>query len=976
MKISVYIIAFFFSVSSLFGTGLVNHFSLKEVYDFNAETVFDIKQDATGTMWFGTNEGLISFDGLVFKTYLAENHAISYHNIKFDDEGGVWCSNFGGQLFRVKDNEIKLIYNASSKGNFIYDYLLQALPLIYVIESNDGEIISFNIDTQTEEVVYTYKNSCILTARGVDISKIAIITKDRINSKQKITLYNHNSFFNKKSPEIEFTLPLTRGKSDILQIQNSTYFYDFLEEGVIIELSSHKADTLHRFPEITNYNLNNVKYCGGYLWVLTKTGAKILPILPANEENYEIEGINTSTVFQDKEGTFWVGTLNRGIYIVPNLKFTHRKISNLRTAFSVQDNLGNIYVNDDAGNLFLLAPPLYNARQINIKKNDPAPLYYSEYEQKVFIGNQQTYFDINKQIVTEEPKTPYGFYFKQSQHIDSGFYINTTFNQSMIVSTTDRKTIPKGMIFDTLPEVPGIIRPYRSLHVTAQPDSAGIYVDYIDGLYFYGDTVFEVKYKNQNINVSTMMPDFELPNAVWAATKSKRLHRIVNGEIRKTFDLNDYYYRSAGKDSLLFLAGSSEILCLNIETGHKRFICESAGLKPIQIKGLHIHSNDLIIIGNEYVQILPLDYEIPTDFLPEVSICHVVVNGEKIDTAMLSALNYTSNNITFSFSALSARAKGKFRFKYRLRETDSEPVFVNHRQTSANFINLKPGTYSFEVAVCDDYENCSQPQIQKFTIAQPFYFKWWFIILAILILGLAVYYIFNAVYNVKTKQIQLISNNETLQKDIYRSKIAAIRSQMNPHFMFNALNTIQEFIITNQQDIAGDYLADFADLMRIYLKQSNQEEVTSLKLYLSLEKLRFNNEFEYNINVAKRIDENAVKLPVMLLQPYVENSIKHGLLHKKGMKKLDISFQIFDTECILCVIEDNGIGREAAAEIKSRKNRIHESFATDANINRIDLINHDKSRKIKLTTFDLRENNKPKGTRVEIILPVFGNGNQ
>ena len=306
---------------------------------------------------------------------------------------------------------------------------------------------------------------------------------------------------------------------------------------------------------------------------------------------------------------------------------------------------------------------------------------------------------------------------------------------------------------------------------------------------------------------------------------------------------------------------------------------------------------------------------------------------------------------------------------------DSNWIDSSPDKPEALFLNLESGKYVFEVRACNNSGFCSAPKTLNFSILQPFYKKLWFVSIVTLLFFSMIFIVFKIRLKQKEKQERLKAERERLKKENYKSKIAAIRSQMNPHFMFNALNTIQEFILTNQQDIASEYLADFADLMRMYLNQSKEDEVSisteeeNLKLYLRLENLRFNDELNYQIEIDPLINKDGTMIPVMLIQPYVENCIKHGLLHKKGEKNLDIKFQKFGDTGIKCIIEDNGIGRASSADINASKTFKHKSFATNANESRIDMINQNREKKITAKIIDLHhDDGKPSGTRVEIVI--------
>lgn len=200
---------------------------------------------------------------------------------------------------------------------------------------------------------------------------------------------------------------------------------------------------------------------------------------------------------------------------------------------------------------------------------------------------------------------------------------------------------------------------------------------------------------------------------------------------------------------------------------------------------------------------------------------------------------------------------------------------------------------------------------------------------------------------------------------------------MNPHFIFNVLNSIQEYIVLNQKFLASDYLGKFADLIRNYLNYSNTglisipEEVHNLNLYLELEKLRFEDELSYYFNVEGKVNSELIKIPIMLIQPYIENALKHGLLHKRDNRILSVSLSQYSSSLVHCIIEDNGVGRKKSEEIKSRLKPNHKSFALNANTQRLDLLNYGKERKIGVEIIDLMENDEPKGTKMILTIPII-----
>lgn len=205
------------------------------------------------------------------------------------------------------------------------------------------------------------------------------------------------------------------------------------------------------------------------------------------------------------------------------------------------------------------------------------------------------------------------------------------------------------------------------------------------------------------------------------------------------------------------------------------------------------------------------------------------------------------------------------------------------------------------------------------------------------------------------KRYKTNKQNELLKSEIEKSQaekkateseLKALKSQMNPHFIFNALNSIQEQFMFGDKVVANEQMGNFTSLTRQILSVSGKKkislatEIDILTKYLELEKMRFENDFEYLTEIDDAIDDEYTQLPPMLLQPFVENSIKHGLLHKDGLKKVTITFDLNEDENqLICTIEDNGIGRKKSEEIKV--NNKHNSFSTESVAQRLQLLNNE-----------------------------------
>ncbi len=238
------------------------------------------------------------------------------------------------------------------------------------------------------------------------------------------------------------------------------------------------------------------------------------------------------------------------------------------------------------------------------------------------------------------------------------------------------------------------------------------------------------------------------------------------------------------------------------------------------------------------------------------------------------------------------------------------------------------------------------------------------IVLFVLIGGLLLFNRYRLSQKLKRNELQ-VNSLETQQK--------LLRAQMNPHFINNALNSIQSLILGNETELAGEYLATFSRLTRAILEQTRKtsiplsKEVETLGMYLEMEKLRFDNKFDYEIKVDDNINPETVSIPPLLIQPFAENSILHGIIHKQGKGKVTVGFTQ-QNGTVTCVIEDNGVGREKSREINSRKTKKASSVATHLAHDRLTLINQNQKRSIEI--IDLKdETGNPSGTKVVLTIP-------
>lgn len=282
--------------------------------------------------------------------------------------------------------------------------------------------------------------------------------------------------------------------------------------------------------------------------------------------------------------------------------------------------------------------------------------------------------------------------------------------------------------------------------------------------------------------------------------------------------------------------------------------------------------------------------------------------------------------------------------------------------------NIAVGNYHLKIRINQGESTVNERSIY-FNIAPQWYETTWFTILLILV-------VFSTTALGFRFQIKAIKKRNAASQKLNMAQLTALKSQMNPHFFFNVLNSIQTMVLKEDKIKANKIMSELSVFVRKILNYSDKaeipvkDELEMLENYLKLEKHRFTDDFSYQIE----IDENLTEfmhhqIPPMMIQPFIENAINHGLLHKKHNRLLSLRFSRNNHQ-LSCIVEDNGIGRKRAAELQ-QKSKKHRSFASDASMKRVNLLKDAGHYNAQLQIEDLfHSNQQPAGTRVIISLPL------
>ena len=365
--------------------------------------------------------------------------------------------------------------------------------------------------------------------------------------------------------------------------------------------------------------------------------------------------------------------------------------------------------------------------------------------------------------------------------------------------------------------------------------------------------------------------------------------------------------------------------------------------------------------------------EIPkTDTFPEIPLHFDKIRIGYVDTTYQDfyQLNHNQNSIFLEFAGISYLTMGNLFYKYRLKGLDS--TWHISQSHEVEYAWLPPGEYEFEVDVSSagKYWQNNIKSI-KFDIQPALWNRLWF---QLLVGGSSLLMLFLLV----TWRIKTARAKERLRMLAEESKHTALRAQMNPHFIFNALNSIQRFIALNDQTAALMHLTKFSRMVRMVLEHSQHseitlaEELTALRFYLDLELLRFGERFSYTIKVDPEIDEGDILLPPMLIQPVIENAIWHGLMPKIGKGSLLISLKK-EKEQLLIEVEDDGVGFQKPSDYSIENKPKHTSRGVENIQERLKILTlRFPGTPATIQVINLKgPAGNPTGTKVKISLPLI-----
>ena len=335
-------------------------------------------------------------------------------------------------------------------------------------------------------------------------------------------------------------------------------------------------------------------------------------------------------------------------------------------------------------------------------------------------------------------------------------------------------------------------------------------------------------------------------------------------------------------------------------------------------------------------------------------------------------LSHNQNTLSFSFSAPEFIFPERIEYAYRLEGVEKDWQYTNYFNRKIVYSKLQPGEYKFLLKAQMQGGNWDAEPIEYTIIIVPAFWQtaWFKFLCTLAVIGLIIYFVQRRIKSIRKKEQQRSQH----EKELLELEAKALRSQMNPHFIFNCLNSIKSLIQQHEEEKSVNYLTTFSKLIRTLFSNADKKEISlydeieTCKLYLQLEAMRFNTSFSFDVNVDENLDLKSVQVPALIIQPFIENAIWHGIVPKGETGHVELAV-IKKGNSVEIVIDDNGIGREASKQNKSASSLMHESRGVNLTKSRLELDNLLRQRQAKLETIDKKdEKGLASGTKVIITI--------
>lgn len=987
-------------------------------------------KDSRGYLWIGTDAGVVKYDGINMVVYNGSDGlpGEKIWDIDEDWNGNMWFACFGGGVARFDGQKITAFTEKEGlPDNSIRKFKCHIPTRTYVYGTGitcgtaDSTFSNFHYAN-----ILSGDSTQIITAILLD-SLSAIVFDFRSHAHKRINFINNSvsplssTWINNYKPSAATVLHnqdtlLTNDRTGIV-IKNNMGITEIDSIGQVFGIEEDPEETIW----IASWNGGaNISPPGGLFTVKNNT-------LSGENKTYGIESILGWCLDYDTLQSYMLyGTLDMGAYIIPKPYFTcydaayfNEEYLNVKdvvcdkneTVYSISNDM--LYIFEPDGNFNKIdAEKLYTIRQSFYKENMSGEALRtilnkikSDYQ-----THRYSYTSINSTTKNELLFNIMGlgcFIYTDKEKIKPisfyGSYFSLDENDTIVQCDEWAYEIKKHGHYKnvnncfTRYEVPGK-RIMAKKHFRYQNETW--LCSRISGLFMEKDcAIRDLNAEDSTINHLVNAICFDSIGTAYIGGNDGRIEVLSPIERKKIYEVSHKKtlpailwmeiwkgYLFAGHADGLRIYKLNEIASGNISF---RFFGETEGNIYRNVNNSDIDKQGNIwLAANSGLIKVDANLILNTKYYPLKSIIdNVELFNKESDWGHFGETNkwtnlpketvkltYEENNLSIHYHTINFVNPDAEEYYYKLDGIDNEWIGPTEK-TYVVYPYLKSGTYNFQLKSRNHTSGLDSNEASfSFIILKPWYFQLWFIIAMLLIFITLVYLFYKIRINNIRRQEQ---QKREITNHISELETKALQAQMNPHFIFNSMSSIQNFIIDNNVDEALLFMGHFSKVIRKTLdhidnkKISLQEELEYLEHYTELEKMRFDNSFEFIVTIDDNIDTINTDIPPMILQPFIENSVKHAFPDRSFHGKITLTINAVDEECYCCIIEDNGIGRAAAEINKTKINLGHHSRGMKITQDRIKMLNHKDQHIYHIQVTDLVDDlGNAAGTRVKIVLPL------
>ena len=906
-------------------------------------TIFDQLMTKDEVLYIATSDGLYTYNSIDFMRIKQppEVKGNFFFRLQEAENGDIFCTNVSGQLFQVRNNKMNIFYELSPDLIAPFnDYVIVKNGIIInalktVLINKKGEFVRmldktykyYSEERLYAELISPQRDS--VTFNQVDIETLEDIegTVFRLSRKDYgIPLYMNDEqfgFYENRMGELR------------------SYYY---KEGRLVK---NKQNNLH--PPALFVDDNTFWLKGHPFGVFeTSIGEEQADTITFFKNKYAApQTVNQHGIFLGSDGY--------GIYQIRNRFVSDIVQLNQYNILEIKKSPGGIITAKTSDRKVLLIDRDFNVKEIFKSENGNPYLFVDEANNDIliFILNRLYVYSISDATLKKYPSTLFGLKRVSNSNQGGEFLYTGTWHMGCFSITEGkvvRKVIKSG-------------RGYSSIAFNGK-NFFGAYEDILKIDPNTGD-MESIRYQENSVAARRFLRHEE---RLFVQTAQNGLLEYKDGTLypfelpfENLEDIREVFY----DEGSLIVSDKKNLYVWNLYTDKKVQISRSDGLRSTNIKNAFMNNDQLVILTHLGIQVIGLKAFEGKELVPVIRFKEILMNG--VSRTGTETFHYWQNRL---WVELAGNAFGKqldTKFRYQLEGWSDRWYEKGYYNNTIEYQSLPPGKYRLRIVPI--YKGHEGKEISySFTIRSPFWQTWWFFASCIALLLFGTFVLYRWYYSRKLQKIRI-------ESEINKLRLTAIQSQMNPHFIFNSINGIQKSVLRKDRKSTYRHINKFAKLVRIILNHSNKEvialyeEIELLQLYLELEKMRFTDGFEFSIE--SKANEH-VHIPPMLIQPFVENAVIHGLFHKKGNKELKI--EIVQEDVLSVIVSDNGIGRAASMVINEKRNEtLAKSFATSAVEKRMKSLNQKyRTHSFGFEYIDLFDpNGHPVGTRVIIKLPII-----